>query len=417
METIKIVMASPSDLKSEREYITKIIQNKDSRYKRFGVTLDLRKWEDTLPEFNENGAQGVIDDDLGINEADIFICLFWKRFGTVIEQFGETGTQHELKVTMESKSKRGKPQISLLLKKVAPEEKNAEYESLNNYLESLSNKGLFQTFDDIKSLGIIIENILDTALATALRRKGNENTQSNCIECSDINTFLNNIQSGARLILHDNVYEMEKVEVANNHVLVEPVFDGSQVVIDGVSNVVIIGEHSKILASSRYANAITFRNCHNLKISGLIMGHIPHRGSCIGSAIGFENCYDITISTSDLFGCGAYGAVIRESERIVFNGCEIYECTDGAMLVLESNIQIKNSIIYDCNVIGGLFYFDASNVSMSNILIKNNTTPNNVFEFSDMSILDFEGVMIANTKCKGTGVDDPGVYIYNNSAF
>ncbi len=40
MKSIRIVLASPSDLTEERTLITNIVNNTDKRFKRQGVTLD-----------------------------------------------------------------------------------------------------------------------------------------------------------------------------------------------------------------------------------------------------------------------------------------------------------------------------------------------------------------------------------------
>ena len=84
MKSIRVVLASPSDLKEERTLITNIIKNTDNRFKRQGVTLDLRRWEDTVPGASPIGGQGTIDDDLEIKDADVFICLYCTVFSAYL---------------------------------------------------------------------------------------------------------------------------------------------------------------------------------------------------------------------------------------------------------------------------------------------------------------------------------------------
>ena len=52
---------------------------------------------------------------------------------------------------------------------------------------------------------------------------------------------------------------------------------------------------------------ICFRECSNIKLIGLTLGHTPRKGSCMGSVLRFENCNNIQLDSLELFGCGTYG--------------------------------------------------------------------------------------------------------------
>jgi hypothetical protein len=61
-----------------------------------GLILKGVRWEtESCPGFHVDGPQGLIDPIIKIEEWDILICIFWKRFGTPIEKDGETGTEHK----------------------------------------------------------------------------------------------------------------------------------------------------------------------------------------------------------------------------------------------------------------------------------------------------------------------------------
>lgn len=79
VEKITIVLASPSDLSEERKMIKNLVDSFNTTYMRNNICIDLRMWENSTPGMNINGPQGRIDDDLGIDEADLFICMYWKR--------------------------------------------------------------------------------------------------------------------------------------------------------------------------------------------------------------------------------------------------------------------------------------------------------------------------------------------------
>ena len=137
MESIRIVLASPSDLTEERMLITNIVENTDKRFKRQEITLDLRRWEDTIPGANQIGGQGTIDDDLCIQSADIFICMYWKKAGTVIKELKETGTEHELNIALNSFLKTGKPDIKFFLKKVEDSERGKDYKEIERVAKKI----------------------------------------------------------------------------------------------------------------------------------------------------------------------------------------------------------------------------------------------------------------------------------------
>ena len=160
MNSIRIVLASPSDVAEERQLITNIINITDKRFKRQGITLDLRRWEDTAPGASPIGGQGTIDDDLGNKDADIFICLYWKKLGTVIEGLDETGTEHELNLAIEAFLKNGKPDIKFLIKKVEDSEKNEDYKGIEEIAKKIQPLALYSEFSSLEELRELINQIL-----------------------------------------------------------------------------------------------------------------------------------------------------------------------------------------------------------------------------------------------------------------
>jgi len=95
LNQIKIVIASPNDVREEREALASIIERVNSNTaERLGLILRLGRWEtDTYPGFHVDGPQGLVDSILKIEDCDILIGIFWKRFGTPTPD-GKTGTEH-----------------------------------------------------------------------------------------------------------------------------------------------------------------------------------------------------------------------------------------------------------------------------------------------------------------------------------
>jgi hypothetical protein len=105
METVRIVIGSPSDLQPERRLLAEIIipdLNKAvARMK--GLVLEDYRWEtDTTPGFHPQGWQGKIDQQLRITDAHFLVVMFWKCFGSAIQGDVEAGTEHELRIAFEA---------------------------------------------------------------------------------------------------------------------------------------------------------------------------------------------------------------------------------------------------------------------------------------------------------------------------
>src|SRR5262249_32661704 len=73
--------------------------------------LDVYRWEtDSYPGFHPQGPQGLIDPTLKIEDCDLLIGIFWRRFGTPVSD-AKSGTEHEFRLAYEAWKKNQKPQI------------------------------------------------------------------------------------------------------------------------------------------------------------------------------------------------------------------------------------------------------------------------------------------------------------------
>jgi len=80
--------------------------------------LELYTWDvDVSASYSLGGPQRVIDSDLKIENSDIVIALFYKRFGTPLTD-SKSGTEHEIKLAIDSYNKKGTPIIKIYFKKL-----------------------------------------------------------------------------------------------------------------------------------------------------------------------------------------------------------------------------------------------------------------------------------------------------------
>lgn len=112
--TLRIVVASPADVNAERNVLPIVIDelNRGIAAER-GIHVELYRWEtDAYPGFHPEGPQGLIDPALNIENCDVLIGIFWKRFGTPTTD-AQSGTEHEVMTAYEKWKQSGHPQIMI----------------------------------------------------------------------------------------------------------------------------------------------------------------------------------------------------------------------------------------------------------------------------------------------------------------
>lgn len=112
--------------------------------------------------------------------------------------------------------------------------------------------------------------------------------------------------------------------------------DGHQLTLKNFSNLVICGKkNSSIEVDPRYSFCLNFIDCENCKVENLTIGH-TEGGYCDGGVIGVTGGHHIDISNCDLYGCGTYGIVARETNTLTVRRSNIHDCTYGIMELYSS---------------------------------------------------------------------------------
>lgn len=102
--SMKIFIASPNDVKKERQTVDQIITDVDRVCRStFGLRLQCLRWED-LPPMTPSPEDGQIQDviirDL-VTKCNVFILILNKRYGTVTVGQTESNTEREVNVIMD----------------------------------------------------------------------------------------------------------------------------------------------------------------------------------------------------------------------------------------------------------------------------------------------------------------------------
>jgi HEAT repeat protein len=146
--TLRIVVASPADVQAEREALPAIIEelNRGIAGDR-GLMFELSSWEnDGYPGLDRQGPQGLLDKILKIENCDVLIGIFWKRFGTPTPT-AASGTEHEILQAYESWEAKGHPHVLIYFnqKPFGPPKSKQELEQwarIIDFKERFSGKGL-----------------------------------------------------------------------------------------------------------------------------------------------------------------------------------------------------------------------------------------------------------------------------------
>ncbi len=116
-------------------------------------------------------------------------------------------------------------------------------------------------------------------------------------------------------------------------------YNAPALVIEGVENFHIAGagaEVTDLLTEPRNATVLKFRDCENISITGLNLGHTEATGPCGAGVLRFEDSHDLRVEDCGLFGCGILGLELYVCHDVAVMGTEVYDCSIGAVRIYDS---------------------------------------------------------------------------------
>ena len=114
-------------------------------------------------------------------------------------------------------------------------------------------------------------------------------------------------------------------------VVSEEVFDGRQLTLVNMKQLVIEGEqNSRLVVDPRYAFCLNFVDCRQCTVSNLTIGH-TEGGFCQGGVIGVKRGWRNVVIDCDLYGCGTYGLDLEGTNSFSLYSSNIHDCTYGIM--------------------------------------------------------------------------------------
>ena len=126
MYTIKLFLASSSELKADRDAIGNLVRQLDGIFEKRGIRIKLFEWEDYDSAYN--GVRKQDEYNEAIKESDMFLALFHRKVGEY--------TLEEFEVAVDSFRLNGKPKVYAFIRDLAPGE--VESADLASFKERLS---------------------------------------------------------------------------------------------------------------------------------------------------------------------------------------------------------------------------------------------------------------------------------------
>lgn len=180
LQILRVVVASPGDVQAERD-IVPIVVDEVNRWiaSLLGLRLEVGRWEtDTYPSFHLEGPQGLIDRILRIDDSDVVVGIFWKRFGSPTKD-GTTGTEHEIRRAYEAWKRNSHPQVMVYFnqKPYTPQTKQEtdQWGQVLEFRKAFPSEGLWWRYkgkSDFERLlrGHLINFIRDNFMAGPIQR-------------------------------------------------------------------------------------------------------------------------------------------------------------------------------------------------------------------------------------------------------
>ena len=159
---LKIFVASPGDVRKEREALVKVISELNQTLTILapekGLTLELIRWETHVAPGLGEDAQDVVNRQLP--DYDVFIGIMWQRFGTPTNR-ADSGAHEEFLQAYE-RWKRAKefPVLYYFCQKPIPiprtTEEMKQLEKVVNFHQELASKGLVGEYNDSDAFADIV---------------------------------------------------------------------------------------------------------------------------------------------------------------------------------------------------------------------------------------------------------------------
>lgn len=237
-------------------------------------------------------------------------------------------------------------------------------------------------------------------------------------------SLLQEIGSNKHIVLEEGFYNLSneiECEINNSSYSWDEVYDGYQISIEGVENLIIEGagsDKTEIVIEDAYADVLVFNNCRNIVIRNIKAGHQIEKGFCQGGVLEFQNTKNVWVDKSILYGCGMEGITTVNVNNLVCTDSTIEDCTYSIVnLSKTEDTYFENCILWNCVEFSMFFISDCKNIEFNNNFIASNYTNNNwtMIELSNCDGIRFDSNIFFNNHMSEFINTMDGVEFYNNT--
>jgi hypothetical protein len=171
---IRILLASPGNLREDREKVSEIVKyiNLDSGQRR-GFVAEIVSWETHSRPAAGEYPQGVINDQFP-DDIDIFVGMMGTYFGTPTKRWG-SGTEEEFRIAYERWDKTKKPEIMFYFSDAMSSLSQIDPEQLtkrNSFRKDIAELGVYYfTYSNIIEFQFDLHNHINSAIHEVLKDK------------------------------------------------------------------------------------------------------------------------------------------------------------------------------------------------------------------------------------------------------
>lgn len=222
METIRIFMASSSELLRDRKDFREFLSIENDRLHSKGVYLELIQWENFLDAVSQTSLQDEYNKEL--KNAQIVICLFFTKAGKY--------TQEEFDTALQQFKETGSPLIYTYFKSGAPDPDPTDQPALDlaTFKKRLSDIGHFYTvydhMDDLKyQFRKQLDRLEDKGLIV-LQEEVKKETIEAVANYFNIKNVTGDISAGGDVNIGDKITNTATA-AGNNNIIIQGVTDSS----------------------------------------------------------------------------------------------------------------------------------------------------------------------------------------------
>ena len=168
---------------------------------------------------------------------------------------------------------------------------------------------------------------------------------------TNVDDFLAAIRPDAEIVLGEGDFYLHSAADYGKSASPYYVWVGSEgeytLTIQNVPNLTIRGAGSgktNLLTDPRTADVLFLKDCGNITMEGLSLGHTIKTEPCDGFVLRMWDVTGASLQDLDLYGCGAVGLEISRCGKLDVQDCTIHDCSGSGVLLS----QTGNASFRDC---------------------------------------------------------------------